>query len=47
MPPSISHTRKTYEYKRATDWMDNLHNEMINKQIFILQFLLNDFYKSI
>ena len=42
--PSISHTRNPYVYTKDTDMKDNVRNEMINKQTFIIQFLVNDFY---
>ena len=43
--PHSSEKGKQRANIRDTDWMDNLHNEMINKQTFILQFLVNDYYK--
>ena len=48
MPPSILPKRHSQANIRDTDWMDNngQHNEMIQKQTFILQFLVNDFYRS-
>ena len=45
MPPS-NLTKINAQVKiQHSDWMENLHNEMIDKQTFILQFLVNDFYR--